>query len=1303
MHFLFRFSVIHSFSLDIKDTKPTGEDNDDLTSSDGPWKKAKERKSKANSFQSTDCNLKLYSFVGPKIKIVREEERKRGTVSDGEKHPQTPKIDQEILESIKNIDATKFKDAPSEDDIIVNFEVVLSPDFRFDAMRDKLFIFAGYPISDFKSPCVVMEPFQELQDGFIHFKGFIVIFREFVDAAIPYKYVVYKEGSDRYEWEDLNGKDFEIWNRCLTVPKNHPSFLKIDDIIQKRYHEQFHAKNRVFSMIAMQPDFDDVMKSEDEDGIYGLALKSFNVRCSLWKEEHKQFLIHNGKRQEYCPGRLNFDSWIGFFRSNFIDKLTNKELSLSQRLKCALFIVFARNVGTILLRDKLLLKLFWVFEEVCNSEEKVKVLEKFHFSENGRSKLAECILNIAEEFLMIQSNMDTSIWMYAMPLIHFLDSKINWMPTKHFLRTLPDEKMLELLSIDEQFGRIFLEFADEEFITRLIIKQDYVVLKIDCIELLKKILLCKRLDKELKANAVIGLKQLAKMNKEKYEPNEWTQLMKTVILKWSQARFDITGYLPFTTVLFQIMGDLPETVDDFLKNTFAEFLIRLIDGLRLENDGLIMFLGTLLKTFQNLDEIIYGRFLEELKRVVDRSEPGSCLMAFIDHADKYPKEAAEILIQKPREMLRNTNRNEGYLMRGWNQLKNMVLGESQAQNLARVIRECLDQNVNEEEDVEMSVRSYTRGETLHNMLAFYPQVKKQFDADNKMRIILKNLERFKHILKNGDITFETLTLFHEEKERLDRFEGLVIGDEGKELPKAITKLLKIRIEEALEIKRVEEKIHKFSKLMQKYARNITTEKPSFRDKYLSDFCIPRDDLKDNVKRISEITDENVTTIDKVLKLRDHSKTFLKILTAALEAMSENLTLEQVVQFVNRVLIDFSQQFVASLFKGKLKVKEVKEKFKSIYEKKQLASEIQLLGEFYKQRNGDNIVAQIETLFRIAEIKDSAEAVSRVSEILKTRVDLTPVERIIEAEETQDLILSDAISKDVLNAGRKFQHWKKEDIKAFDILPKCKKLSQWLKENIKSTQQLKNFVELAGISAGESDEEVDRVLLFQTAINGYAPLLLDNDWNSKKVSFEDLLTACDKVILSVKKDRKLPQKLIDANRFLEWIKAIKDRHGSVEESSMNNVTQINESGVCTINSKGIQMEFKQIGDENDSDNLQKRNFNHDELSELRSKLMLITINTDGKILVERFLNILSLVEVVSTNLDKLIQTGCHLFANWQAKIYCDSKRKVSVIVNFGYDANKCKLVQGGPNLDEELHELASYLKVTQFAMLDIKVN
>ena len=127
-------------------------------------------------------------------------------------------------------------------------------------------------------------------------------------------------------------------------------------------------------------------------------------------------------------------------------------------------------------------------------------------------------------------------------------------------------------------------------------------------------------------------------------------------------------------------------------------------------------------------------------------------------------------------------------------------------------------------------------------------------------------------------------------------------------------------------------------------------------------------------------------------------------------------------------------------------------------------------------------------------------------------------------------------------------------------------------------------------------------------------------------------------------------------------------------------------------QGIRIKFKQLSDDIQSptkDSLQERTFTQDDLSELRSKLMLITIGADGKKHVDRFVKILSIIELVSQSLSELIASGCHLFANWKAKIYCDPKRQVSVIINFGIDG---QIIQGGPNLEDELDQLAMFLKV-----------
>ena len=79
-------------------------------------------------------------------------------------------------------------------------------------------------------------------------------------------------------------------------------------------------------------------------------------------------------------------------------------------------------------------------------------------------------------------------------------------------------------------------------------------------------------------------------------------------------------------------------------------------------------------------------------------------------------------------------------------------------------------------------------------------------------------------------------------------------------------------------------------------------------------------------------------------------------------------------------------------------------------------------------------------------------------------------------------------------------------------------------------------ELFLFCVGEADDEVDRVLLFQAAITGYSPLLLEINWNVE-ITFEKLLNSAHSVIVNIQKDPSLPQRLQEANRLLPWIKGI----------------------------------------------------------------------------------------------------------------------------------------------------------------------
>ena len=80
----------------------------------------------------------------------------------------------------------------------------------------------------------------------------------------------------------------------------------------------------------------------------------------------------------------------------------------------------------------------------------------------------------------------------------------------------------------------------------------------------------------------------------------------------------------------------------------------------------------------------------------------------------------------------------------------------------------------------------------------------------------------------------------------------------------------------------------------------------------------------------------------------------------------------------------------------------------------------------------------------------------------------------------------------------------------------------------ATQELKVLVDLALISAGESDMETDRISSLHTSCLGFAPLIFDlRESEDQKVNFDDLIKACDPVWKAVETDHTLPQKLVSA--------------------------------------------------------------------------------------------------------------------------------------------------------------------------------
>ena len=135
----------------------------------------------------------------------------------------------------------------------------------------------------------------------------------------------------------------------------------------------------------------------------------------------------------------------------------------------------------------------------------------------------------------------------------------------------------------------------------------------------------------------------------------------------------------------------------------------------------------------------------------------------------------------------------------------------------------------------------------------------------------KNLKAFRQDLGYGNVAIKILMPFDKEKERIPRFKGLFLDDQ--KLPREIQDLLKLRIEEALHVMKVEEKINQFRQRMEEFVPGLRREAQDLTQLFLCDNVAPRQTEEDDIIRLGEVTDEHLNVIEKYLDLREKSSLF----------------------------------------------------------------------------------------------------------------------------------------------------------------------------------------------------------------------------------------------------------------------------------------------------------------------------------------------------------------------------------------------------------------------------------------------
>ncbi|XP_016115585.1 E3 ubiquitin-protein ligase rnf213-alpha-like, partial [Sinocyclocheilus grahami] len=253
------------------------------------------------------------------------------------------------------------------------------------------------------------------------------------------------------------------------------------------------------------------------------------------------------------------------------------------------------------------------------------------------------------------------------------------------------------------------------------------------------------------------------------------------------------------------------------------------------------------------------------------------------------------------------------------------------------------------------------------------------------------------------------------------------------------------------------------------------------------------------------------------------------------------------------------------------------------------------------------------------------------------------------------------------------------------LSRRKNFVTWVKEVLQDINELKVFVDLASISAGENDMEVDRVACFHDAVLGYSSMLYDlkpdADFKLFKETLKNLWKALDN-------DRNLPKKLSDSARHLEWLKTVKDSHGSVETSSLSLASAINMNGIYIISAQNQKLCLEDILKlhimEEHDEGCETRIYSFEDLRELQNKLMLMSGKGDqGQREVNRFAEVFASVQRLACAFIDLFVAGNPLFRHWKAKINCNSKEEC-IIMDLDLGSVVSVMIEG--DVTEQLPEV-----------------
>ncbi|XP_060127041.1 E3 ubiquitin-protein ligase RNF213-like [Zootoca vivipara] len=334
------------------------------------------------------------------------------------------------------------------------------------------------------------------------------------------------------------------------------------------------------------------------------------------------------------------------------------------------------------------------------------------------------------------------------------------------------------------------------------------------------------------------------------------------------------------------------------------------------------------------------------------------------------------------------------------------------------------------------------------------------------------------------------------------------------------------------------------------------------------------------------------------------------------------------------------------------------------------------GKWVEQR-----VEQIQQYHKLHLALGCVKVIDKVREGLNLSGDFSDLQLLLKFEDELQSFEREklsSISASLIHAMKVLQDITEPRRRCLEELAWRREFVSWVKKVIKDINELKVFVDLASISAGENDMDVDRVACFHDAVLGYSSLLYELKQES---GFEEFLVCLEKLWKALESDPKLPEKLCDSARYLKWLKDIKETHGSVEQSSLSLATTINSNGIYQIRApeEGQKVSLDTVlcltVSQSHGGQEEIRQYSLEELQELMNKLMLMSGKIEQSTEVEKFSEVFSSVQRLALSFIDLYCAGNMLFRSWVAGVYCSPSHEFCLSMDFNLNSG-CALIGNG---------------------------